>query len=760
MPTGQKRFFKYSVILWAIGLNLWVIPGSGQSLSEALEFWRQGDLAAAADRLYRLTNGSADSLQAMVLLGKLETMRSNWSDGIGWLDRAERGGSDDLAVNFYRGICYRQRGRSKAVIWRRSDWNAAEKNFLQVIDRNPSYEQIWIEYGILHKDRQQYFTAVETAEKQLYYHPLQSDAEVYVNYLYEVLLKHENAEAWLAERSDLRSRFFLGQFYLSKGKIGLARDIFLQLLDNPASRLSAVPVFLALARIAAQQEDAAAVQQYADSALDTIRYEVDAAHYFDAIQTILTDDEFALYRSLTKIADKQAFFRRIWHIRNPLLGTSINYRLFEHFRRLLVAEKEYWYDGWRTWFNNPDKMGRLQFPAVFYLNQRFNDKGLVYLRHGEPHDRAIQVGANLPDNESWLYRADDRREKLMFHFVLDDNAVGNNWRITPNLPLSLYRSRQEWDAAFQISQVMSELDVLQSEEDIMRKSEASVTIGLNSDRHTWKRDLQPIEIANYIATFKSDSGRNRLECYIGLSLDAVFGDTFLDVVETPVHFEFIVSDTGGRSLFRQERRIDVAEMRKQHAQHGLWIGQMSLELPPQPLLISLHCRSPLAGRIGGYAIRYPQKNFDSGTVQLSDIVLAHSIAEREQAGEFVKNGLEIIPRPDRQFSRRQPIYLYYEIYHLPLDERGRANYELEYRVRSVGKQKRNLLAKITDLFSTNREKITNRVELDSRHTSVKDYLALDLSRLSAGSYELEIGVRLVGDENEISSRIPFILRDE
>jgi hypothetical protein len=56
--------------------------------------------------------------------------------------------------------------------------------------------------------------------------------------------------------------------------------------------------------------------------------------------------------------------------------------------RFLFAGKNYECYEFRSWSNNPDKLHSLRFPKSFTLNREFNDKGLIYIRHGEPDDTA------------------------------------------------------------------------------------------------------------------------------------------------------------------------------------------------------------------------------------------------------------------------------------------------------------------------------------------------------------------------------------
>ena len=135
------------------------------------------------------------------------------------------------------------------------------------------------------------------------------------------------------------------------------------------------------------------------------------------------------------------FFRAFWARRDPTPARAVNVRLAEHYRRLLRAEKDYVSDGFRDWHTDPDRMGELRLPETHGLGALFNDRGLVYLRHGEPDDRVVTVGgANTPPTISWRYYD----PAMDFHFLTA--GTDNDWRLTPRLPQSaeVFDDREYW----------------------------------------------------------------------------------------------------------------------------------------------------------------------------------------------------------------------------------------------------------------------------------------------------------------------------
>ncbi|MGH7592760.1 MAG: GWxTD domain-containing protein [Gemmatimonadales bacterium] len=109
-----------------------------------------------------------------------------------------------------------------------------------------------------------------------------------------------------------------------------------------------------------------------------------------------------------------AVARTFWDSRDPEALNGSAERLREHYRRMAYAHRHYplvppdhRYDSVRTF----DPTG-----------SRFDDRGRIYVRHGEPDAHTSLVLAGLPPNESWVYHrpAGD----LLFNFAEPDSTQG------------------------------------------------------------------------------------------------------------------------------------------------------------------------------------------------------------------------------------------------------------------------------------------------------------------------------------------------
>ncbi|MDQ7054417.1 MAG: GWxTD domain-containing protein [candidate division KSB1 bacterium] len=120
------------------------------------------------------------------------------------------------------------------------------------------------------------------------------------------------------------------------------------------------------------------------------------------IRDILTVEEVASFR---QAEDKAAWLQTFWQRLDPTPATVANERLIEHYQRLHIA---------RTRYRSPQPRG-------------YDDRGMVYLRYGEPDDIFISpLGRLTRGNESWVYH---RLGDVSFDFV----EYGGLYRLVTDL---------------------------------------------------------------------------------------------------------------------------------------------------------------------------------------------------------------------------------------------------------------------------------------------------------------------------------------
>lgn len=143
--------------------------------------------------------------------------------------------------------------------------------------------------------------------------------------------------------------------------------------------------------VGAQFDDSAAVQGYrADIAL------------------IADEEELSRYDSVAGDA-RVAFLQRFWARRDRADLRGAGERLAEHYRRLGYVQRHFWLDVTRRHY----WLGDLYESGI----ERFDDRGVVYLRQGPPTQRVTPLLYGATGNESWRYRRPDG--DLILHFCAE-----------------------------------------------------------------------------------------------------------------------------------------------------------------------------------------------------------------------------------------------------------------------------------------------------------------------------------------------------
>ena len=178
-----------------------------------------------------------------------------------------------------------------------------------------------------------------------------------------------------------------------------------------------------LARTFAQKGDAdSAMQAYfrgvARPLSDSARVEVRRD-----LRWFATPDELQAY-DRTPADSAARWLRRFWFGRDMQEGRRLGERLSEQFRRYQFAIQN---------FSLPSR--RRGFDVAFAFRdtsqQDFDDRGVIYLRHGPPVERSVFTGNGYEPNESWLYRQGPPQGDMILHFLASNDV--QDYRLVQSL---------------------------------------------------------------------------------------------------------------------------------------------------------------------------------------------------------------------------------------------------------------------------------------------------------------------------------------
>jgi hypothetical protein len=332
---------------------------------------------------------------------------------------------------------------------------------------------------------------------------------------------------------------------------------------------------------------------------------------------------------------------------------------------------------------------------------------------------------------------------MIFHFVIDENASGNNWRLTPFLlDPQFLEDRVTWNATYARLLRSEPLELLQLQDELAQQSRAAVDTGFRSDRHSWEQNVQPLRTFAYAAFFKAPEGKSYFDLYYSLPLPSATELARAGSANSPTLCEHGVT-LHDLQWNRVERKYD--EVTKQQIpdlpQMQSLIGQYHFAVPPDSYHVAFFLRQPATNRLGGWKEELRVPSFAEDKLAMSGIVLASSIAPSTETGIFVKNGLRIMPNPSKRFERSQPVYVYFEVYNLTPDAEGKSSFVVEYTT-ALRKEKKSGAKKVFSIFGGNAKPATTlSMEREAKARTSAEYLALDLDKAGGGDFRLSIRVK-------------------
>src|SRR3954466_4321943 len=111
-------------------------------------------------------------------------------------------------------------------------------------------------------------------------------------------------------------------------------------------------------------------------------------------------------------ARRASYLKRFWGQRDQMALRGEGERLREHYRRLFYARKN---------FQLVSKNRHYDIVERYRSGSRdFDDRGVIYIRHGEPSSRTTYAAPGLEPNESWRYSRPEG--DLIFHFVAREDV--------------------------------------------------------------------------------------------------------------------------------------------------------------------------------------------------------------------------------------------------------------------------------------------------------------------------------------------------
>ncbi|HTY37000.1 MAG TPA: GWxTD domain-containing protein [Bacteroidota bacterium] len=708
----------------------------GDSLLAQRKYPEAGDFYNAA------LQENPRSVEAALGLGKAEMGTRSWSSALGWFEKAAAIDTGNLEAQYYRGISFRERGRERIMLEKvlgiisEDSFEKGRGALAWVLRRDSTYRDALFQTALCYSVEKEYGAALPIALKQILVAPeIRNAHSGFYQIIREAIGVQEThvRPGWLKVSAPSYNAYIEAEWERQKGRLDQAERLLSDLLPNPG--LVRRPLILeALAKIKARMGQTAEAERLGLEAIDNIRTLGDADIIFEDVKYIINDEELTHYRQLRTGTEAKKFFSTFWSKRNPYPAEQSNERIAEHFRRLIYAEQWFQQFGRKTY---SEETMPLDFPQSYYLNEEFNDKGIIYLRHGEPHEKVVTARTGdepAESNESWIYHATDEYPQMMFDFYIPKGAHVTEWRLVPVLPdREMWEDRADYSRAYlRLVQAQSSAAISESILRATDEAKEMYQMGVTSDRFAYTKSIQYFDSPISITCFRGEFGRTLVSIGYVIAPSEI-AKAFPDSVgKFDVVAEYSIYD----SLWRR-----VATAQKQEAfQRAHETGDMSIDrfqagVVPDSYTVAWQAKPVGANQVFSRKLRALVPDFSGTSLMMSDLELAYDIGPADKQKGFVRGSLSVIPNPLMRCPLNRPLYLYFEAYNLKKDAGGKTSYTIEYQLKSLELEK-SFLARL--LTTTKKTSITVPSERSGTSDWSPEYVAIDVGELEAGRYQLQV----------------------
>jgi hypothetical protein len=347
---------------------------------------------------------------------------------------------------------------------------------------------------------------------------------------------------------------------------------------------------------------------------------------------------------------------------------------------------------------------------------------------------------------------------MIFHFCVFDDAPPGYWTLIPgfNAP-QILESIIDWDHRYFLAMHSdNRVNAQAIMQELNKEREKDIEFALKTDRHTWPKKTEELEMYQSLYRFRQDENEDIIQLAYAVPITSLFdGKAKKDSVT--LETGATIFGGGVEPLFKEVRTFNITDESDARIWNNLFIHEFEFPLTLKPHNITLHARIPENNKLCGWRGVHDLTCPDRDRLACSTMKLAYHISPNTESENRHRNALKIIPNPTKAFVRKDPIYVYYEIYNLTYSERGSTDYTVTFTLREPHNKER-FLRKVTGMFGSG-EKYEISVASNQMGTSrtVTDYIAFDMGKAKKGKYELMLEVRdNVGGE-ETSSIIDLVL---
>jgi len=479
---------------------------------------------------------------------------------------------------------------------------------------------------------------------------------------------------------------------------------------------------------------------------------------YDELFLLMTDDEKKEYENAA--FEKKGFIvKKFWKIRDPSPGDVENERLSEHYRRIRFAREHF----------------HITVPPYY------DDRGRIFIKFGDPDARFVAPVSEMAfrGNESWSY--ENIHKGLVFDFVEDGGifhlvqdlreAAGPGEGATNRYYVAsvLYEQRSHISntyarlgsnlttAMYGHSGDMHRYESMLNEYIVHRNEAISLT---PPEVYRVSEEQKQLPLVYRMAQFRGDYDKTQLEIYfsvLGNSLPFEKGEK--NNYYTHVDYLFVAIDSTFEEVVNKKDKALLEMKNYPDKQSRNFLFRQAAGLHPGNYWINLVVQDEPSNMRTLIKLNKDIRDFSTPNLSVSDIQLSFNIqpvAEAESP-KYIKQNLNVVPYPFNSVYKKDPIFIYYEIYNLKYNENGKVNYTIEYKLETLN-PKENFWSKVSTIWGGSKHPVVSLFEDRKGDSATQiEYIAFDLDKLMYGLNRLTVTVKDKFSEEIASSSVEFNL---
>ena len=411
---------------------------------------------------------------------------------------------------------------------------------------------------------------------------------------------------------------------------------------------------------------------------------------YQEIELLLSPQGQRDYEDLSAI-DKRRFADSLWKSLDPDLTTVLNEKKVEHYARVYFAE---------LMFAQPN------------LNKHGweTDQGGLYVRYGPPQSARWYLpydnDPKLHTRWEWTYNFNNKPVTLTFLNLMG----GDHYQLAP-------------------------MDYGYSD------FKAYELTGDVPNQETFAQNA--VLINSYFSHFvhKGRQGQSILDMFVATAYDQFEYKNESGHASCDIQYRIGLHDSSGAIITLDSTDLHLVISPTLMFNPDFYhFSKISLIPPPQKYEAAFAIEQKSAYRLNIYRMPVEVYDFTDDGFHLSSLILGAKIEEPEAGSPFNRGDIKLIPNYTSTYKNSDSLIIYYELYDLPTNIRGRTKFRLTYSIREE-KRSSNVFNFIGGLFADGRKtEIIHSADMGDIHPDRTESLKIDLSNLRPGDYSFNLTI--------------------